>query len=557
MSDREKASYNILNYVSDNKYSFDQKGYNDIDGLVMTQIANMQLEKCGINIQSGNTKTVAKIFDKLKETLTFETLSFENQTLIEEMSSSPRYKDVILSNYVSDPVTNGISGFESIGADSSTEQFGAVTLTYIQNGQTINYMAFRATNDSTDGWNEDFLMVSSQKTQAQADSATYMNLIGPTLEGDLVGGGHSKGGNDFEYGYLFCDEEVRKRITAGYLYDSPGLQSEIIEANPNYEAFQRTIDGNFICPQDSVIGQVLHENDNAKFVHSVESGMNEHDPYTWEIDTKTSSFIPDTQTEFSKYVNDMLDNAVEDMSPEERQALYAFVSYILYNSGGEALGGVGALFTQDWKDENGNLRADKLKEVLSVIAGDWGNMTPDQQKAFVNSVSSVVVAAILTKINYVIADVGTWIVNEIDKFKVTISTAIANLGRWIDGKIQIVKGILENIYESFVSIIQKFAAWFMHNSSGYKYASANPLIKVDTYKLMSYASRLQSVNRRIVNLDQRLNSLYWKVGFSDLWSLSQAEALTGYSWNINRCIAYLADTANDFENAENEINNSL
>ena len=63
-------------------------------------------------------------------------------------------------------------------------------------------MAFRATNDSTDGWNEDFLMVSSQKTQAQADSATYMNIIGPTLVGELVGGGHSKGGNDFEYGYL-------------------------------------------------------------------------------------------------------------------------------------------------------------------------------------------------------------------------------------------------------------------------------------------------------------------------------------------------------------------
>jgi len=372
MSDRKKADFSILNYVNDNQNSFDQQEYNSVDGLVMTQIANMKLDDFEIDIQTGNTQTVGQIYKIILESDIESDLSSEDKVLLAKLGSSERYKDVILSNYVSDPVTNGISGFESIGADSSTEQFGAVvTLTYIQNGQTINYMAFRATNDSTDGWNEDFLMVSSQKTQAQADSATYMNIIGPTLEGELVGGGHSKGGNDFEYGYLFCDEEVRKRITAGYLYDSPGLQSEIIEANPNYEAFQRTIDGNFICPQDSVIGQVLHENDNAKFVHSVESGMNEHDPYSWEIDPKTSNFIPDTQTEFSKYINDMLDKAVGDMSPEERYSLYAFVSYILNNSGGEALDGVGALFTQNWKDENGDLSFYKLNEFLKVFVGDW------------------------------------------------------------------------------------------------------------------------------------------------------------------------------------------
>jgi len=123
---------------------------------------------------------------------------------------------------------------------------------------------------------------------------------------------------------------------------------------------------------------------------------------------------------------------------------------------------------------------------------------------------------------------------------------------------QICEALTTRVVDCINKCLDNLQSWWKENfNSGYKYASANPLIKVDTYKLMSYASRLQSVNRRIVNLDQRLNSLYWKVGFSDLWSLSQAEALTGYSWNINRCIAYLADTANDFENAENEINNSL
>jgi len=138
MSDRKKANFSILNYVSDNKNSFDQQEYNSVDGLVMTQIANMQLHDCEIDIQTGNTKTVEDIY---KDAYILASLTPQEQALLKEMSNSPRYKDVILSNYVSDPVTNGISGFESIGADSNTEQFGAVTLTtYKTDRQSIIWL---------------------------------------------------------------------------------------------------------------------------------------------------------------------------------------------------------------------------------------------------------------------------------------------------------------------------------------------------------------------------------------------------------------------------------
>ena len=100
--------------------------------------------------------------------------------------------------------------------------------------------------------------------------------------------------------------------------------------------------------------------------------------------------------------------------------------------------------------------------------------------------------------------------------------------------------------------------WFNNNLNvGYKYASSNPQIKVDTYKLRSYAQRLQSVNSRISRLDRRLDSLYWDVGLLDLWNLMQADLLTGYSWRLQRAASYLNDTAFDFEKAENELVNSL
>ena len=88
-------------------------------------------------------------------------------------------------------------------------------------------------------------------------------------------------------------------------------------------------------------------------------------------------------------------------------------------------------------------------------------------------------------------------------------------------------------------------------------AYSNPHIVVDTYKLQRYAERLQAVNNRVSKLDSRLDNLYWKVGLKDLWSLMQADMLTGYSWRITRCVSYLNDTASDFEKVESELQRSL
>ena len=113
------------------------------------------------------------------------------------------------------------------------------------------------------------------------------------------------------------------------------------------------------------------------------------------------------------------------------------------------------------------------------------------------------------------------------------------------------------IYDFAKWTVQKVAKWVHENSAGYKYATANPKITVDTYKLTQYASRLQEVNRRIARLDGRLDSLYWQVGLLGLWNLMQADLLTGYSWKLLRAASYLNETASDFSKAEQELMNSL
>lgn len=562
MIETKHASFNIHDYVSKNTQTLDESGFNNIDGLILTQISNMDLGDIGIDFGSGGAKTFSELYQYMQNDSTgqqvFNRLSEDNRKLLEELAQSPRFQTMSVSDFVCDPVKNGIDGFPSVGKDAGTEQFAAVTITYTQNGETVHYMSFRATDGSTDGWNEDLLMLTSECTQAQSDSVAYMNYIGRHKDGTLTGGGHSKGGNDFEYGYLFCDEEVRRRIKDGYLYDSPGLHPSILEDNPHYREFQEIIRDHFICPQDSAVGMLLHENENAQFVHSVENGFYEHDPYSWEIDPESLEFVPDSQTEFSIILNEVLDRVVNEMSPEERDAFFAFVSFLLYHNGGEGIEGLMDFFSKGWIDEEGNLDKKKLLQVLAVLTVDYHfHLTPEQQESLKDALGTMFSALAVYGVEKVLEDINEWLEDRKREFQETIHRAVSTLVQWGVEKLEQLRNFFNDVYEAFCSHLQKAVSYILGRSYATQYAENNPLIQVDTQKLRSYAQRLQNINRQLSRLDREMDSLYWKVGLLDLWNLIQADLFTGYSWRLSRCISYLNDTASDFEKVENSIRNSL
>lgn len=118
-------------------------------------------------------------------------------------------------------------------------------------------------------------------------------------------------------------------------------------------------------------------------------------------------------------------------------------------------------------------------------------------------------------------------------------------------------GVVEigiNLGRTVVMALNAISEWFSKNSnSGYKVASADPTIRVDTAKLRGYAERLGKVNQRLITLDGRMDDLYFKVGLRDLFNLIQADLLTGSSWRITNCEKYLDETANDFEGTERNV----
>lgn len=563
MDNTKKPENNIHSYIINSKSSFDETGFNEIDGLIMAQIANMKLENLGIDLYSGKSKTFEEIYREMISAdgtakTAYNAMDEDYKQLIKELGTSPRFKDMSVSNYVKNPSKSNIDGFPSVGKEQHMEQFAAVTITYEQNGETYNYVSYQATDASSNGWSENLAMLYCEDTQAQADSSAYMNIIAGMKDGYITGGGHSKGGNDFEYAYLFCNDDVRSRIVKGYVYDNPGINEQNLNRTTHYEEYLEITKGSFICPQDSIIGMLLHEADNAVFVHSTESGVFEHDPFTWEINLSTNTFVPDEQTDLSKKVNIFLDELVAGMDQGEKEALFAFISYLMYenNSGKEGIEGLQKFFTEGFINDDGSLNKLKVAQALFLLATDYFSLPPEQREDLRRALGYIVATGLSAGFEYLKESVEKWVEEKAEAIKNKLETVWNFVSDQIEDKIKIVKMFLDNIYVSVVEGLKTVAEWIRTHSAGYRYSSSHPVFTVDTYKMRDYADRLAKVNRRLVGIDDKMDSLYLKVGWSGLKHLIAADMLTGYSWRLDRAAAYLRDTASDFDSVENELKNT-
>lgn len=153
-----------------------------------------------------------------------------------------------------------------------------------------------------------------------------------------------------------------------------------------------------------------------------------------------------------------------------------------------------------------------------------------------------------------VAKIYEFVVQDIPNMIEVFEKAMGKFLDLIDEAKEIIKEIKSQLKQFINSVKNSFTNWYnKHFNAGYKYATNNPYVELNTAKLRDYANRLWAVNRRISVLDRKMDSLYAKVGFCDLWNLLQADALTGYSLKLNRCANYLVDTASDFENLESYL----
>ena len=156
---------NIIDYVKwRGDLSFQNDPFNDIDALALSLLVYVEFNNVVIS-EKCYLKDVADEFFKLNDVeKLMQEFSFTKNSivLLEIMAKSNRYKDILLSDYVSE-------------LDYKiTKQFAAITF-WLPDGSI--FISYRGTDDTILGWKEDFMMSYKTLIPSQIRAKEYLEMI--------------------------------------------------------------------------------------------------------------------------------------------------------------------------------------------------------------------------------------------------------------------------------------------------------------------------------------------------------------------------------------------
>ena len=238
--------------------------------------------------------------------------------LLRKCADTVRYGGVRLSHFV------------NFVDEVRAEQFSAVCV-HLPDGSC--YVAYRGTDDSIMGWKEDFLLSVLDWVPAQRDALEYLERIAADVEGELILGGHSKGGNLAIYAAVNAPEEIQNRIRAVYNNDGPGFRENIQNSAGYARMAERIVS---ILPQHSVVGVLLEQSGHPVIVKSSKAGPESHDGLNWEV--LGAHFVRcEDFSRSSKAMQRAMDNAIDGKTQAERREFVDDFFLLLTSSGARTL----------------------------------------------------------------------------------------------------------------------------------------------------------------------------------------------------------------------------
>ena len=287
--------------------------------------------------------------------------------LLQEMMAGERFSATKVGYYAED--------FDK----DKVKQFAALVF-LLPDGR--NYISFRGTDKTITGWKEDFLMSCRTETAGAKEAVAYFKKIAPVLEGELILGGHSKGGNFAMYAAAFCEAEHKERIMQVYNNDGPGFREEVIQSPEFQELLPKIIT---IAPQSSIIGQLLSNPAKQHVIHSTAKGILQHDAMTWEAEK--DRLLSSELDELSHYAKTTLGSWLESMDDETRESLCTTAFSLIESTKSETFiefsGNLMKNMETIWK-EMGKLPEEKKKEIMDAL----GNLMESSKQAAVSQIKS-------------------------------------------------------------------------------------------------------------------------------------------------------------------------
>ena len=140
-----KSENGLLTYLKwRGDLSVEQAPFNDVDALALCELVYVEFDGVVPEQEDEGTVTLKEALRKYERKPHKTTVHYqEKEELFEILAQSPRYENMVLSNYVSKVDTIG------------QEQFAAI---HIEVSPNLTVIAFRGTDNTIVGWKEDFNM---------------------------------------------------------------------------------------------------------------------------------------------------------------------------------------------------------------------------------------------------------------------------------------------------------------------------------------------------------------------------------------------------------------
>ncbi len=293
------AIINITNYVRKENSKLNLGNFRDTDALVFAQLSYLDYAPF------KNGTRFEFMSNKAKEAAAKSHSKDRNEELLLCVSKSLRYQHIKAAKYVDE--TNLL--FEM--------QFSATT--FIVNSHLI-VVAFRGTDDTINGWKEDFNMVFLDEIPAQNKAVTYLKKIASKYRyAKIIVLGHSKGGNLAFYSTMKQTAKVRKRIVSIYNLDGPDFRENVTSSEEYSYLLSKSIK---IVPEESIIGMILQTNSYFYIVKAEGTLFAQHNLFNWNIDSETSDLVhSNSLSKSSRQIKNSIYTWINSFSVDDRRII--------------------------------------------------------------------------------------------------------------------------------------------------------------------------------------------------------------------------------------------
>lgn len=304
----------MLDYVDwRGDLEFTRDGLNEVDCLIFSSLAYMNLETSDFasTANLASAPTLGQVYADVKTVKCFGSMFLP---LMSRCASSARYKDVKVMYY------------KSIIDIEEQTQFCAVTFV-LPSGEAV--VAFRGTDDSLVGWQEDFNMAVGV-IPAQKYARRYLCDIADTLaDKPLYVVGHSKGGNLAVWASAHLYDVHFDRLKKVYDFDGPGFYGDFTDS----EEYQRIVSKTTKYVVDaSIIGMLLSSATPQVVVESTKHiSIIQHLTSTWVV---TGTKLSRMRQRSNRGLNSqaVIEELIESLSFEERKQFTSMLSEIIQSS---------------------------------------------------------------------------------------------------------------------------------------------------------------------------------------------------------------------------------